>query len=278
MGTGYSEGPGGKGSNQAIAARRLGSGVLFIGCIGTDKFGDEAMSLWKSEGISAGLVKRVTMHTGVALIVVKEGSGTNSITIDPGANLELLPSDVEAAEGAIGGCGVILTQLEIPPETAAAAARTGKAGGAVVILNPAPARPSAELDLSSVDIITPNEPEFKVLTGTRNLRGGAKALLKKGPRTVVVTLGERGAYVMTKDGSFRVPAPKVRAIDVTGAGDAFNGALAVALSEGEPLKQAVEFANLAGALTVTKKEVIPALPSRSDVELFRRTAVYAGQD
>jgi ribokinase len=273
MGTGYSRGPGGKGSNQAVAARRLDGEVRFVGCVGEDKDGDEALSLWRSEKVVVKGVRRVGRHTGTALIVVKEDTGANIITIDPGANLDLSPGDIAASREVIVGCGVVLTQLEISSETAMAAARVGKEEGALIILNPAPALPASELDLTQVDVVTPNEQEFRLLAGTDSLEGGSTALLKKGPQTVIVTLGERGAYVATRKRSYVVPAPRVTSVDETGAGDAFNGALAVALSEGEDMEEAVWFANVAGALTVTKEEVIPALPRVEEVEELRRSAV-----
>ena len=271
-GRGYSEGPGGKGSNQAVAISRLGGRARFVGCVGTDRYGDDALKLWKSEGVAADAVKRVDAHTGLAFIVV-DTSGTNIITVDAGANSKLTPRDVEEAGDALEGCGLLLTQLEIPPETAIAAARVAKRAGAKVILNPAPAVRAAELDLSSVDIITPNEVEFELLAGTNDLVRGSKELLSRGPEAVIVTLGERGAHVAIKDDRFSVPAPKVKVVDSTGAGDAFNGALAVALSEGEPLSAAVRFANYAGAFTVTRGEVIPALPTRRELDEFRRNDV-----
>ena len=275
MGTAYSKGPGGKGSNQAVAARRLDSEVRFIGCVGRDRIGDEAFLLWESEGIASERVRRVAKHTGTALIVVSEGTGANIITIAPGANLDLSPADITESREAISGCGVVLTQLEISVETATAATKVGKEAGALVILNPAPAVPASELDLSHVDVITPNEQEFQLLAGTDSLEGGSAAILKRGPRTVIVTLGERGAYVATESGSYIVPPPKVKAVDETGAGDAFNGALAVALSEGEDVEEAVRLANAAGALTVTKEEVIPALPRKGEVEALRGSTIQS---
>ena len=272
LGRGYSEGPGGKGSNQAIAAARLGARARFVGSVGKDRHGDEALRLWKEEGVAADWVKRVEAHTGIAFVVVGP-AGSNIIVVDPGANGGLTPADVGAASAAIRGCGVVLTQLEIPSETAAAACRKAREEGAAVILNPAPAKEGGRLDLSQVDMLTPNETEFAVLAGTTDLDGGARSLLARGPRAVVVTLGERGARVVTKDGAVTVPAPRVRPVDATGAGDAFNGALAVALSEGEPLNSAVRFANYAGALAVTRREVVPALPTRLELDEFRRSDV-----
>lgn len=272
QGWGYCEGPGGKGSNQAIAASRLGGKARFFGCIGKDRFGDEAVALWSAERVQADRVRRVDAHTGLAFIVVDRAGG-NLITIDAGANSKLTHADVEAEKGFLSGCGTMLTQLEIPPETAVAAARMARQAGARVILNPAPAVPMEKLDLRSVDMVTPNETEFMVLTGTADIQAGSRALLRRGVEAVVVTLGDRGVYVTTRDDSFRVPAPKVSTVDATGAGDAFNGALAVALEEGEPLSSAVRFANYAGALTVTKKEVVPALPTRRELDEFRRNDV-----
>ncbi len=272
LATGYSEGPGGKGSNQAIAAARLGARVRFVGCVGNDRYGDEALTLLKAEGVGIDLVRRRDAHTGLAFIVVEE-DGTNAIAVDPGANYLLSAADVDDSKEAIGSCGALLTQLEIPLESAVRAARLAKGTGATVVLNPAPAIAADLLDLSSVDILTPNETEFAVLAGTADFDSGARALLHRGPKAVVVTLGGNGARVVTEGDSVMVPAPRVTAVDSTGAGDAFNGALAVALCEGEPLVQAVRFANYAGALAVTRAEVVPALPTRKELEEFRRNDV-----
>lgn len=264
LGTGYSEGMGGKGSNQAVAARRLGGDVHFLGCVGRDRHGDEAFELWKAEGVAAQ-VGRGSTHTGIALIVVGR-EGTNTIVLDAGANMEFTSADLGAASNVMKESRVVLTQLEIPTETAVAAGRLGRKFGATTILNPAPARRMDELDLTVFDVVTPNEEEFATVTGTDDLRKGTAALLKAGAKAVIVTLGEKGAYLATKDRRCLVPAPKVKAVDSTGAGDAFNGALAVAICEGMGLESAVRFANCAGALTVTRKEVIPALPMRKDVD------------
>jgi ribokinase len=272
MGTDYSEGPGGKGSNQAVAARRLGARVRFVGCVGKDKYGDAALGLWKAEGIETDLVRRTHTHTGLGFVIV-DSQGSNSIVIDPGANMDLSPEDVKRGERALAESGVLLLQLEIRRLTVEASASLAKPHGATVILNPAPAMRANDLELKDVDLLTPNEQEFALMTGTDDLETGAKELLSMGPKAVVVTLGSRGARVVTPSDSYLVPTPKVKALDTTGAGDAFNGALAVALSEGEPLRHAVAFANYAGALTVTRREVIPALPSRAEVEEFRRNDI-----
>jgi ribokinase len=272
VGSDYKEVPGGKGSNQAIAARRLGGRVNFVGCIGKDGRGEAAVRLWEAEGVDARHVKRSTTPTGLGFVMV-DGEGANSIAIEPGANLDLLAGDLEPADGAISNSGVVLLQLEISNKTMEAAARIAKEHGAAVILNPAPAMEAEELALRHVDFVTPNEEEFRTLTGTDDIDAGARRLLAMGPRAVIVTLGSRGARVVTVDDSYSVPAPAVKAVDTTGAGDAFNGALAVALSEGEPLRQAVRFSNYAGALCVTKPEVVASLPRRAEVDELIRSDV-----
>lgn len=272
VGRGYSELPGGKGSNQAIAARRLGAKVNFVGCVGRDERGDAAVEMWRSEGVAASLVRRSAAPTGLGFVMVDE-EGANAIAIDPGANLDLGPGDIESAGEAISGAGVVLLQLEVSHRTMEAAARTAKKGGATVILNPAPAMRAKDLALGDVDIVTPNEEEFRVLAGTDDLDSGAREILSMGPKAVVITLGARGARVVVADDSYSVPAPTVKAVDTTGAGDAFNGALAVALSEREGLRQGVRFANYAGALCVTRPEVVASLPHRAEVDEFVRADV-----
>ncbi len=265
LGRGYSEGPGGKGSNQAVAAARLGGRVSFVGCVGRDGFGDAALSLWKEEGVDSEQVKRSSKHTGLGFVVVDE-SGANAITVDPGANMDIDRAQIDGALAGAESGSVLLLQLEIPVGLANAAIRAGKRRGLTVILNPAPPAARGKVDLALVDVLTPNEVEFSRVTGTSNLRRGAGALLDAGVGTIVVTLGHRGAFVGTTKASYSVSPPKVSAVDTTGAGDAFNGALAVALSEGKGMRESVEFANAAGALAVTKREVIPALPSRRAVD------------
>ena len=271
-GSGYAVVPGGKGSNQAIAARRLGARVSFVGCVGGDERGDAAVELWRTEGVDASLVRRVPSPTGLGFVMV-DGAGANAIAIDPGANMDLGEPDVERAGAVLSASGVLLLQLEVSHRTTEAAAKKAKEHGATVILNPAPAMEAGALVLKDVDVVTPNEEEFALLAGTTDIEAGAEKVLSMGPKAVVVTLGHRGARVVTADDSYAVPAPSVKAVDTTGAGDAFNGALAVALSEGEPLRQAVRFANYAGALCVTKREVVASLPLRAEVDEFIRDDV-----
>ncbi|MDG6929419.1 MAG: ribokinase [Nitrososphaerota archaeon] len=273
LGSGYTEGPGGKGSNQAIAAKRLGGRVEFVGCIGTDPYGKLAEELWSAEGVEHGRVKKIGVHTGLAFILV-DGGGNNVIAVDPGANSLITEADVEGLRGVIAEAGVLLLQLETPLGTAVKAASLARESGTKVILNPAPMTDLSKVDLSLFDMLTPNLTEFRAMMGEGDdLRARAARVLDRGAGALVVTMGEEGAFVATKEDSCAVPAPKVGAVDPTGAGDAFNGALAVALMEGEDLRQAVAFANYAGALTVTKREVVPALPTRAELEEFRRNDV-----
>ncbi|HYB45047.1 MAG TPA: ribokinase [Nitrososphaerales archaeon] len=269
LGTGYSEGPGGKGSNQAVAAARLGGSASFVGCVGRDRFGDVAFRLWEKEGVDSTHVRRTSKHTGLGFVIV-DGSGANSIAVDPGANMDLAGSEVARAAANAPAGSVMLLQLEIPIETVNGAIRAGRKSGMTVILNPAPPVDSRLLDLSHVDVITPNEAEFLRLAGTSDLKRGTGRLLDCGVRTVVVTLGARGSFVRDDSDSFFLRPPRVKAVDTTGAGDAFSGALAVAISEGKGIREAVQFANAAGALTVTKREVIPALPTRGQVDSIIR--------
>jgi ribokinase len=269
LGSGYSEGPGGKGSNQAVAAARLGAASGMVCCVGNDRWGDEAIALWRSEGVREALVKRVDVHTGLGFVIVAKG-GQNVITVDPGANMRLRPEDVERAGYEISRSSVMLAQLEVPVETVVAAAEIARRAGVTTVLNPAPARRLSAEQLSLFDVITPNRQEFQEMVGQDSLEDGTRELLNAGAKAVVVTLGEEGAFVAVHGDGYRVPAPRVVAVDPTGAGDAFSAALSVALAEGEPLRSAVTFANHAGALATKRMGVVPALPRRAEVEEFLR--------
>lgn len=271
LGSGYDEGPGGKGSNQAIGLARLGIPVSFVGCVGHDRYGRDAIELLRREGVDVagvGVIKEEP--TGVGFIILDE-TGGNLIVLDPGANRHLDAAVVRAHVGSLTEDDVVLTQLEIAPEAATSALRVGRDAGATTILNPAPARPLPAEMLAATDVLTPNETELRILSG---LDAAAPAddeelageLVGKGVRAVVVTRGAAGALVVTAEGTVAVPAPRVNVVDSTGAGDAFNAALAGRLLAGDPIDTAVTVAVVAGALACTRAGVVPALPYRADLE------------
>ena len=263
---------GGKGANQAVAAARAGAEVTFVARVGDDELGHDAINGLHEENIDVGHVVRDADHsTGVALIMVDE-AGENAISVAPGANARLSVDDVEAARAAIESADVLLAQLETPLEAITRAATIASAAGAMVILNPAPARLLGESLLALVDVLTPNEGESQFLASEEELRTAAARLRASGVATVVVTLGPRGALAFSENGESAVPSPAVAAIDSTAAGDAFNGYLAVALAEGLDLTAAVHRACAAGALATTVSGARPSVPSRDLVdELLRRS-------
>jgi ribokinase len=273
LGTGYRVDYGGKGSNQAVGCARLGAHVSFVARIGHDSFGALAEKLYREEGIDLAFVKQVPdSPTGVGFIIV-DAAGHNCITIDPGANDLLTAAAVHESAAAFHQATVVMTQLEIPVETAQAALTVGRNRGSVTILNPAPVRPLPAAFLQLVDVLTPNETEAKVLAGRAPAENTdpelvAHELLAFGVKQVVMTLGEKGALIVTSSSTTHVPAQPMSAVDTTGAGDAFNAGLAVALGCGMPLEPAVRFAVVTGGLAVTRSGVIPSLPSRNEVLEF----------
>jgi len=276
IGTGYRVDFGGKGSNQAVGCARLGACVDFIAKIGQDNFAATALQLYREEGIDVTHVKQTSeAPTGVGFIVVEENSGQNSIVLDPGANELLSASDVSGATSVFQHAAVVLTQLEIPVEAATEALSEGRSAGALTILNPAPVRPLPPSMFALIDIITPNETEAKVLTGrspddSTTPQLIAEDLIRFGVRKVVMTLGENGALLVEPQSSKQFPALKVKAVDTTGAGDAFNAALATALSHKTTIEDAIQFAVIVGGMAVTKEGVIPSLPRREEVLDFCR--------
>jgi ribokinase len=271
LGTGYRMDHGGKGSNQAVACARLGARVSFVARIGKDALAEMALQLYRDEGVDATwLVQTSELPTGVGFILVKSGTGENCIALDTGANELLTAEAVSASEGAISSAQVVLTQLEIPAEAAEAAMKLGRAHGAITILNPAPARVVAPALLQHVDVLTPNQNEARTLLGLDpaakvDPAEMARALLQRGPKQVIVTLGEDGAYMATAEFEKHVRGISVTAVDTTGAGDAFNAGLALSLAHGADLESAARFGMVAGGLAVTKEGVIPALPRLTEV-------------
>lgn len=274
----FSTFPGGKGANQAVAAARLGAQVAMIGAVGGDTFGTALREGLEREGVDVTpLVVEHSAASGVALITVGP-RGQNTIVVAPGANWRLTPRQVEAAREVIAGSQILLVQLEISLETVVRAVEIAHGAGRRVVLDPAPA-PSAALPahlLRMVDVINPNEIEAKALTGIaavddRSAREAAERLLEMGCRTAVIKLGARGAYAATEGLRLHVPGIPVNAVDATAAGDAFAGALAVALAEDRSLPDAVHFANAAAAISVTRMGAQPSLPRRAEVDgLVRR--------
>jgi ribokinase len=276
LGSGYRVDYGGKGSNQAVGCARLGAGVTFIAKIGTDSFGDMAFGLYRDEGVDTACVHRTAdAPTGVGFITVEAATGHNCIVLDPGANEHLSANDVQNFPDAFASVAVVLTQLEIPVPAAEAGLALGRSRDAITILNPAPVRPLPPSVLQLVDVLTPNETEAKVLAGMSPEQAigpeeVARKLIREGVKQVVMTLGEKGALIVSASSATHVPATTVSAVDTTGAGDAFNAGLAVALASGADLEAAVRFAAITGGLAVTKEGVIPSLPKITEVVEFIR--------
>jgi len=271
----FKVGPGGKGGNQAVAAARAGGDVAMITKLGYDLFGDMAIESFKGEGIDTNHVFRSHEHpTGAALILVNEDTGQNSIMVIPGACGHLEADEVVAAMRALAPAGVLMLQLETNFEAVAASLKEGRAMGLKIICNPAPAHTIPAEYYPLIDFLTPNETEAATLSGIEvvdldSAEKAARALRAMGAANVLITLGEKGAMVLAAGEATRlVPAFKVEAVDTTGAGDAFNGALALALAEGRDLVAATLFANAAAALSVTKIGTAPAMPRRDEIDLF----------
>lgn len=262
--------PGGKGANQAVAAARLGGGVAFVAKVGDDLFGREAKALFATEGVCTDYVLTDPREpSGVALIMV-DARGENCIAVASGANGALSPGDIAVARGAIETAGVLLMQLETPVETVLCAARWAAAKGVTVILNPAPACALPAELFACLSLITPNESEAELLTGVKvtdeaTAQAAAAALCAKGVGRVVITMGAQGAYVYESGRGTFVPAFPVQAVDTTAAGDVFNGALAVALTEELPLAEAVRFAAKAASISVTRMGAQSSAPRREEL-------------
>jgi len=269
---------GGKGTNQAIAAARLGAQVHMVGRLGTDLFGDMFISALDKDGINTQFIARdPEVGTGVGTPVI-DAQGDNSIIIIPRANMRLSIEDVNKAEEAISEADVLLLQLEVPIPSSQRAAEIARVGGATVILNPAPARELPDDFLRYIDIVTPNETETEMLTGVEvtdqsGAERAAKNLLDKGMSAVVLTLGERGALLLTQETTKAIPAYKVEVVDTTAAGDAFCGALATAIAKDEPLEQAVASANAAGAIAVTIMGAEPSMPTQQQLGQFLKERI-----
>lgn len=273
--------PGGKGANQSVAAARLGARVAFVGRVGSDGHGAFVLDTLRAAGVDVSHVRVADAPTGTALITVDSG-GDNTIVVSPGANGRVSPADVEAAGPVLARTSVLCLQMEIPHETVVAAVRAWPAGGRVVV-NLAPPAPLPSDVLARCDPLVVNEHEAAyllrvagdvegALDDTSSTLMVARALLELGPRSVVVTLGASGAVAADAGGAEHVPAPRVRAVDTTGAGDAFCGALAVRLAGGWSLLDAVRFATRVGAAAVRATGAQSSFPTLAEVEALHGDA------
>jgi ribokinase len=272
LGSGFKLGPGGKGSNQAVAAGRLGADVTFITRLGRDPFADMAKATWRDASVKAAVIDTPESYTGAAYIFVEEATGNNAIIVSPGAAGLISPDDIDANADLIRSAGVFVTQLEQPIPAALRALEIAREAGVVTILNPAPAAALPESIFGLCDYVTPNETETEGLTGigvetVEDARRAADALLQRGVGAALITLGERGALLHTRNGSEMIPAFVAGpVVETTGAGDAFNGGFAAALSRGYEPVQAVRFACAVAGISVTRPGTAPSMPTLSEVE------------
>lgn len=270
LGGGFLMNTGGKGANQAVSIARLGGDVSFISKVGKDVFGRQASQAFEDEGIGIeGILYDNSLPTGVALITVDE-AGENSMVVDPGANLNLTPSEVGKYLDKIPNIGTMLIQMEIPIETIKFAIQYASIYSIKVILNPAPAHIQTSELFDKIDIITPNISEAEILTGIPvrdfdSARRAAEYLYFSGVKNVVITMGAMGSVLLYREGFYVIPATKVKAIDSTGAGDAFNGALALAVSEGQDMLSAVHFASQVASIATTRMGAQSSIPARKDL-------------
>lgn len=271
IGSDFDMGPGGKGSNQAVSTARLGADSSFAGLIGTDKLGEIATDLYAREGVRTEYLRTTNqLATGVGFIILNPAGG-NGIILDMAANRLMDPAFVDSVEAQIARSRVVMTVLEIPVPAAARAMELGRRHRVITLLNPAPAAALDDDIIGNADYITPNETELRILMGlapddATPTEALAQRLKARGAHTVIITMGEKGALVVTDDASTLVPGLSVEVVDTTGAGDAFNSGLAVALAEGRPLLESVQYANCSGAVACGKLGVIPSLGTREVVD------------
>jgi ribokinase len=273
-GSGFAMGPGGKGSNQAVAAARAGADVTFISRVGSDAFGELAFKTWKADEIQPRVTLSAIAPTGAAFIYVHETRGDNAIIVVSGAAMELCAADVDAAADAIRASRVFVTQLEQPVDAARRGLEIARAGGSITVLNPAPAIDLDDTVLALCDYVVPNESEAEALTGIAvgdlaAARRAGDAFLLRGAGTALITLGERGALFHSKDRSIHIaPFSAGDAVETTGAGDAFVGGFAASLARGANPLQAARFGSAAAGISVTRLGAAPAMPRREEIEML----------
>ena len=273
IGNSFKLGPGGKGSNQAVATRRAGAETIFITKIGKDTFGEMAMKLYADEGINAEYVWEIAdMATGAASIVVNEETSENLIIVVPGAADDMVPEDLETAEAGIAKSSFFMASLEVPIPVMQRGLEVAKRNGIPTILNPAPAAILPDLVYGLSDYFTPNETEAAMLAGipvetVDQAEAAAKIFLGRGVKTAVITLGELGVYVRNSEISQHIPAFDMgdKVLETTGAGDAFNGGFAHALADGMSLIEAIRFGSATAAISVTRLGTAPAMPFKNEI-------------
>lgn len=276
LGRTFALGPGGKGSNQAVAAAmaRSGSGgrTHFITRLGKDDFAQIARSTWARAGVEAEVTEDSESYTGAAFIFLEEATGNNAIIVSPGAAARITPADLDAKAGLIRSASVFVTQLEQPIPAARRGLEIARAAGVTTILNPAPAAALDDALLALCDYVTPNESEAEALTGlpvtsVAEAEAAADALLARGVGAAVITLGSNGALYRDRTRSVHVPVISAGpVVETTGAGDAFNGGFAVALSEGRDVVDAVRFGCATAGISVTRPGTAPAMPARAEID------------
>lgn len=274
LGQSFVLGPGGKGSNQAVAAARAGGAVHIITRLGDDAFAQMARDLWATAGITPEVTVDASSYTGSAFIFLEAATGQNAIIVAPGAAGHLSALDVENHRALIEGAGVFLTQLEQPLDAALRGLQIARAAGVTTILNPAPAADLTDQMLALCDILTPNESEAEALTGISvttqdEAIAAADALIARGVGAVVLTMGDKGVLYRRGDVTLHIPARAPGpVVDTTGAGDAFNGGLAVALAQGAGIEDALRFASAVAGLSVTRPGAAASMPDRAEVYAF----------
>lgn len=269
MGNAFALGPGGKGSNQAVACSRIGADTHFLTNLGQDDFGKLALDTWAQAGVTPHVRQIGDSYTGAAFIFIEERTGDNAIIVSPGAAALISPADVEAHKDLIASADVFVTQLEQPMDAAMRGLELARAAGVITVLNPAPAADLPEGMLALCDYVTPNETECEALTGIAvtneaEAEAACAALIAKGVRTPIITMGEQGAYL---SGHGLVPAVQAGpVVETTGAGDAFNGAFAATLANGDTALRAVQYGCATAGISVTRAGTAPAMPHRSEVD------------
>jgi ribokinase len=272
IGSGTAIGPGGKGSNQSVAAARLGGAVNFITKIGEDAFGDIGRATWAEAGVVPRLIPSGGAATGAAMIYVNDRSGENAIIVVPAAAGTITVADIEGEAEAIGSSRVFMTQIEVPLAVARRGLEIARAAGVTTVFNPAPAHALDDSIYTLCDYVTPNETEATMLTGVTvssvdDARRAGDVLLGKGAGAALITLGEKGSLLHTRSASVHIPAVDAGpVIDTTGAGDAFNGAFAVAIAAGRDPVDAARFASAAAGISVTRPGTAASMPTLAEVE------------